>query len=312
MPELSIIVPVYNVEKYLIKCIDSILQQTFTDFELILVDDESPDRCGMICDEYAKKDSRIKVIHQKHKGVSAARNAALDIAKGTYLGFVDPDDWIEKEMYHTMMEYAVSNAADVVVCGVNYFTVAGEYIRSDLHKRLVLDRNELLIALYSMPNPIGGADWNKIFLRSKVRNVRFRENMCFAEDWTYLFECFKYCDLGYKIPDLFYNVTERLDSTTRKDRVSATYNIVKGGETLLQLAHDYSYELEKYATDKYLDNCLRYSKQMCLAAQSTKQFYRWKYVKIRMKMFRVIMRAALKKLLPGAKIRGYLVELFRS
>ena len=312
MPKLSIIVPVYKVEKYLAKCIESILSQTFKDFELILVDDGSPDHCGFICDEYAKKDPRIKVLHQKNKGVSAARNAALNIAKGTYLGFVDADDWIDQDMFQVMLHTALTKEADVVICGINYRSDAGELIRSELLEKATFNQKQLLINLYGMPNPIGGGCVNKIFLQSKVKNVRFRENMCFAEDWTYLFECFKYCDLGYKIPDLLYNVIERLDSTTRKDGVSATYNIVKGGETLLQLAHDYSYELEKYATDKYLDNCLRYSKQMCLAAQSTKQFYRWKYIKIRLKMFRVIIRAALKKLLPGAKIRGYLVELFRS
>ena len=113
MPELSIIVPVYKVEPYLRRCIDSILAQTFRDFELILIDDGSPDNCGAICDEYAAKDSRIIVIHQKNQGVSAARNAGLDIAKGTYLGFVDSDDWIEPEMYETMIATAKEKQVDV-------------------------------------------------------------------------------------------------------------------------------------------------------------------------------------------------------
>ena len=93
-PLLSVIVPVYNVEKYLSRCIDSILSQTFTDFELILVDDGSPDNCGSICDEYAKKDKRIIVIHQQNRGVSSARNKGLDIARGEYVTFVDSDDQI--------------------------------------------------------------------------------------------------------------------------------------------------------------------------------------------------------------------------
>jgi len=90
-PKISIIVPVYKVEPYLRKCIDSILAQTFTDFELILVDDGSPDGCGKICDEYAKKDNRILVIHKSNGGLSSARNAGLEIAKGEYIGFVDSD-----------------------------------------------------------------------------------------------------------------------------------------------------------------------------------------------------------------------------
>ena len=97
-PKISIIVPVYKVELYLEKCINSILNQTFKDFELILVDDGSPDRCGEICDEYAKKDNRIVVVHKENGGQASARNVGLDIARGDYIGFVDSDDWIERDM----------------------------------------------------------------------------------------------------------------------------------------------------------------------------------------------------------------------
>ncbi|MCB8516908.1 glycosyltransferase, partial [Enterococcus durans] len=99
MCEISIIVPIYNVEQYLRKCVDSILAQTFTDFEVILVDDGSPDNSGAICDEYAKLDSRVRVIHKENGGLSDARNAGIEIAKGKYLGFVDSDDFIDKDMY---------------------------------------------------------------------------------------------------------------------------------------------------------------------------------------------------------------------
>lgn len=108
---ISVIVPVYNVEPYLRQCIDSILAQTYTDFELILVDDGSPDNCGAICDEYAEKDNRIRVIHQKNGGVSAARNAGIDIATGEYISFVDSDDWVHPEylayLYRAVQEQGV-------------------------------------------------------------------------------------------------------------------------------------------------------------------------------------------------------------
>ena len=97
LPEISVIVPVYKVEEYLPQCIDSILAQTFTDFELLLVDDGSPDRCGEICEEYAGKDTRIRVFHQQNSGVSAARNIGLQHAKGTYIVFVDSDDWVSTD-----------------------------------------------------------------------------------------------------------------------------------------------------------------------------------------------------------------------
>ena len=98
----SVIVPIYKVEEYLHRCIDSIINQTYTNLEIILVDDGSPDNCPMICDEYAKKDSRIRVIHKKNGGLSDARNAGLEIATGEYIGFVDSDDWIHKDMYHIL------------------------------------------------------------------------------------------------------------------------------------------------------------------------------------------------------------------
>ena len=101
-PKISIIVPVYNVEKYIHKCINSILDQSLTEFELILVDDGSPDRSGEICDEYSKKDNRIKVIHKSNGGVSSARNIGIDKACGEYIGFVDPDDYIDVNMYERL------------------------------------------------------------------------------------------------------------------------------------------------------------------------------------------------------------------
>ena len=312
MPELSIIVPIYKVEKYLPKCIESILNQSFIDFELILVDDGSPDYCGLICDEYAGKDSRVKVIHQNNQGVSAARNAALDVAAGRYLGFVDADDWIEKDMYQTMLQTAFANGADVVICGIQYFTENGILIREDLKGCKCFSQKELLINLYGKPNPMGGGCVNKVFLRSKIENVRFNPNLSMAEDWVYLFECFKQCDSGYQIPAAFYNIVERPDSATRKNEVQAIYDIIFGGKLLLLLGRNYSTELEKYATDKYLDDCIRYSNILRTVGRETKQPYRWKFIKIRLQMLKVIPRSVFKQLLPTAKIRGYIYEMLRG
>ncbi len=113
---ISIIVPIYDVERYLPKCIESILNQTFKEFELILVDDGSPDNSGIICDEYSKRDERIKVIHKENGGVSSARNVGLDSALGEYIGFVDPDDYIDKYMYQKMIEMCITKNADVSIC----------------------------------------------------------------------------------------------------------------------------------------------------------------------------------------------------
>ena len=123
-PEISIIVPVYQVEKYLNECIDSILAQTFTDFELILVDDGSPDNCPALCDAAAKKDSRVRVIHKQNGGVSTARNAGLDAAQGNWIAFVDSDDTATPEYLEKMHKAALETGADFTSCHQKLFADA--------------------------------------------------------------------------------------------------------------------------------------------------------------------------------------------
>lgn len=118
MAKISFILPIYGVEKYLNQCVDSILNQTFTDFEVILVDDGSPDRCGEICDQYAEKDDRVKVIHKANAGVSAARNTGIDAATGEWAYFVDSDDWLELDAAERLYQTAIKTGADCVMSDV--------------------------------------------------------------------------------------------------------------------------------------------------------------------------------------------------
>lgn len=162
-PKISIIVPVYKVERYLEKCINSILNQTFKDFELILVDDGSPDRCGEICDNYAKKDNRIIVIHKENGGVSDARNVGLDIATGEYIGFVDSDDWIEKDMYENLYDKCKKEQSDIGIIGVHelseYDNYTYEYIPVKEEFLSILKRAHV---------------WNKIFKKELFLKNSFR------------------------------------------------------------------------------------------------------------------------------------------
>ena len=116
---ISIIVPVYKVEKYLRRCIDSILAQTYQNIEVLLVDDGSPDNSGAICDEYADKDSHVRVFHKPNGGVSSARNLGLMEAKGQYIGFVDADDYIDKTMYEVLLDNLLQEQADISICSYN-------------------------------------------------------------------------------------------------------------------------------------------------------------------------------------------------
>ena len=128
MDLISIIVPVYNVEKYIHECVDSIINQTYKNIEIILVDDGSPDNCGKICDEYAKKDNRIKVIHKPNGGLSDARNHGIDVANGEWLMFIDSDDWIEPNMAEKLLHSALNNKADLAISSVILFDEEKEYI----------------------------------------------------------------------------------------------------------------------------------------------------------------------------------------
>lgn len=308
MPELSIIVPVYKVEKYLPRCIDSILAQTFGDFELILIDDGSPDGCGRICDEYARKDKRIVVIHQKNMGVSAARNAGLDIARGRYIGFVDSDDWIEPQMYEVMMDAIRENGADMAVCGVRYADEDGKFTRADRLSEGVYTRAGLLEDVFAMPNKLGGGCCNKVFDASKIASVRFKVGMTIAEDALYLFDCFMRIDGAVKIGDALYNVYERCGSATRTDSMICVNETIEGRLSMLRHTRKYMPSMEARAADKFLDECLRCAPQIRSIGMDTHKPYRSRILRIKWKMLKEIVRSAFKRTLPRAKLHGYIYE----
>ena len=122
-PLVSVVVPVYKVESYIERCIESVIHQTYSNLEILLVDDGSPDRCGFICDQFAKRDYRIKVFHKNHGGLSDTRNYALDRLTGDYVAFVDSDDWIEPDMCEVLVKNAIENDADICVCVVTMWTL---------------------------------------------------------------------------------------------------------------------------------------------------------------------------------------------
>ena len=193
-PKISIIVPVYKVEKYLHECINSILEQTFKEFELILIDDGSPDNSGKICDEYAQKDKRIKVIHKKNGGPSSARNMGIKISKGEYIGFVDSDDTIEIDMYEKMYNIGVKRNAEIVVSGyveLNSFTGSIQQALTPLGNKKFIEGNEIkesLESLLSQNKILGYASMcNKLYKRSYIinNNLLINEKIKIAEDFCF-------------------------------------------------------------------------------------------------------------------------------
>lgn len=254
MPELSIIVPVYKVEKYLPKCIDSILAQTFRDFELILIDDGSPDNCGAICDDYAARDSRIKVIHQENAGVSAARNAGLDIATGTYLGFVDSDDWIEPEMYETMIAAAKEKNVDVVVCDVMVNDDAGNFENLTIN---MYDPQMLIQDLFSKPSKLHGYCVNKLYRRERLSECRFLPDIKIWEDLTFMMDFYIVANpSGMHINRDFYHYRFNMESATQS-KVALFYGHHHFREYIFRRMKAYSPSYAGLALDYFLDSSLQ-------------------------------------------------------
>ena len=169
-PLLSVIVPVYRVETYLRKCLDSLVNQTYANLEIILVDDGSPDNCGAICDEYASRDSRITVIHQENRGLSGARNTGLDKATGEFVAFVDSDDYLELSMYEQLMDAAVENGADIVVGDFYTILESGTVRRySPIQNGMPLEKVQELILEDRLPSYV----WNKIYRRKLFAGIRY-------------------------------------------------------------------------------------------------------------------------------------------
>ena len=180
---ISVIVPIYNVEKYLERCVNSILNQTYKNIEIILVDDGSPDKCPQICDEYKNMDSRVKVIHKENGGLSDARNYGLSIATGKYVSFVDSDDYIHEETYEKMIKALELQNADIVSCGINH--VYDNKIESINIEQKIYDDESAIENLIIGKN-LNQTVWNKIYKKNVIDNILFEKGKINEDDfWTY-------------------------------------------------------------------------------------------------------------------------------
>ena len=217
---LSIIVPIYNVEKYLRNCIDSILNQTFEEFELILVNDGSPDSSLEICREYEKKDKRIIVVDKENGGLSDARNVGIDIAKGKYIGFVDSDDWVEENMYETLVYILEKYNADIAQC--EYIRAENENIQKKEESKITercFDRELALDNLYNELTVSTVVAWNKIYKRELFYNIRYPKGKLHEDEFT----TYKLIDRANKIA--YINKKLYYYRDTPNSIVNSEYNI---------------------------------------------------------------------------------------
>lgn len=217
---LSVIIPVYNTGEYLRRCIESVLNQSFKNIEVILINDGSTDNSGDICDEYSINDSRVKVIHKENEGVSIARNIGLDKAKGQYIGFVDSDDWLDRDMYQSMINNAYSNKADIVICDSN--TIYDK-------KRRVIDTISLLNKSKSIDScsiskelllNLAGSVWRGIYKKKLINdnNIRFPEGLKLSED-----RVFNILAIGYS-NSIYYDKVCRYNRLVRNGSAINSYH----------------------------------------------------------------------------------------
>ncbi len=224
-PLVSIIVPVYNAENFMVRCIDSILNQEYRNFELLLVDDGSTDHTGAICDSYAGKDHRVKVFHQENQGVSQARNYALDHASGEYIQFLDSDDWISPEATKLFVRHALEYHCDLVIS--DFYRVSGNRIshKGDIEEDHVLTKQEF--ANIMLENPADfyyGVLWNKFFRRDIIESIHLRMDpkISWCEDFLFNLEYIRHANSFFALQVPIYYYVKRKGSLVSTQSASLT------------------------------------------------------------------------------------------
>ena len=218
MPKICVIVPVYNTEKYLHRCIDSILAQTFTDFELLLIDDGSKDNSGKICDEYAAKDERVRVFHKENGGVSSARNLGLDNAVGEWIAFIDADDYVETDYLYSLVSHT---DADLIMSSFVIIDNVEEW--NNYIKKALYNSSEIKLFLERYINTATlCAPWCKLFKRSLISNLRFNEAISFAEDAIFCFEYLEKIDSIRTIDYYGYHYRRGINDALSEKLLSVT------------------------------------------------------------------------------------------
>lgn len=251
MPLISIIIPAYNIENYIAKCLDSLLKQTYKNLEIIVVDDGSSDNTGKIIDDYVSKYENIKVIHKKNAGVSEARNSGIDVANGDYIGFVDGDDTVDKEMFELLINNAIKYNADISHCGykmvfpsrVDYYYNTGILVEQD---------NELALKDLLIGSRVEPGLWNKIYKKELFNDIKIDESIKINEDLLINYYLFKKAKKSIFYDKCFYNYTLRKGSAaTSKVNINKIIDPIKVKKEILEDLEKDS-DLYDIAYEKYI------------------------------------------------------------
>lgn len=236
---ISVVIPVYNVEQYIHQCIDSVIEQTYKNIEIIIVDDGSEDRSGKICDEYAKKDERIKVIHQNNRGLSGARTAGQEIAQGKYITFIDSDDWIDIDMLEILYKAINKYNGDISCIGFFAFYEDGIFEKITKVREVKILNNVEALECYLFDEYITPCVWGKLWKRKLWKEIRCPEGKLFEDQYT----TYKLLDMADKIiliPRAKYYYRKRANSIGHMEFNKRTYDLYYG------VQEEYTYITQKY------------------------------------------------------------------
>ena len=249
---ISVIIPVYKTEAFLSRCVDSVLNQTYPNLEIILVDDGSPDKSGELCDLYAERDARVSVIHKTNGGLSSARNAGLAVARGKYVGFVDSDDWVAADMFDRMHRVAVENHTGIVRCGIRR---ANEYAAPCAGQEgapvQTLDLKDSAISVWT-----NGFMCNKLFRSDLFSNVRFDETISYVEDSPVLLELLIKNQGMVSMEQEMYYYYLNPDSITGQGFNLRKLSSLTGFQRMNQIVTESVPELHDYFMSHYLMVCI--------------------------------------------------------
>ena len=223
--KISVIIPVYKVEQYLNRCVESVMSQTYLNLEIILVDDGSPDRCPQLCDSLAAKDNRVRVVHKKNGGLSSARNAGLDVATGDYVAFVDSDDYIDENMIETMLSAAIRNGVSVACCGRIRVSNSTQIKMFDLPEEKVLSGKQAIKELM-LGGCVEEASWDKLYKAEVFKSRRFPIGEI-NEDIVQTIEILGDCKNIVHVGKALYYYCENVGSITKNGYDSSKYIIIK-------------------------------------------------------------------------------------
>ena len=232
IPLISVIVPIYKTEKYICKCIESIINQTYKNLEIILVDDDSPDDCGNICDRYAQRDKRIKVIHKKNEGAAIARNIGINIATGEYVSFVDSDDWIDLDLYERLLK-KIKSDDDMIIFGLRYVNPNNYKINELSFENVKFEVNdENVNRLFNLIKTGGiGYTCNKIYRRENIKNVEF-EKIRICEDLCFSLKVLNKVKYIRCVDVIGYNYLQHTESVLHKSDIENLLSLDKLDEIL--------------------------------------------------------------------------------